>query len=70
MVSGYQWNMTKMWMKEYYHQKEGLGITVWDTMGNNMENSFPKFCVFLIWSGAVSYAMAFCQLTMVDNSDG
>ena len=59
-----------MVLKEYYHQTEELGITVWHTMGNNMENTFPNFCIFLIGSGAVSYAMAFCQLTMVDNSEG
>ena len=59
-----------MVLKDYYHQKEELDITVWQTMGNNMDNIFPNFCICLIGSGAVSYIMAFCQLTMVDNSDG
>ena len=57
-------------LKEFFHQRDELGITVWHTMGNNMENNFPNFCIFLIVSGVVSYAMAFCQLTMVDNSEG
>ena len=57
-------------LREYYHQREELGITVWHTMGNNMENNFPNFCIFLIGSGVVSYIMAFCQLMIVDNSEG
>ena len=54
-------------LKEYFHQKDELGITVGHIMGNNMENNFPNFCIFLIVSGAVSYVMAFCQLTLMDS---
>ena len=57
-------------LREFFLQREKLSITVWNIMGNNMENTFPNFCIFLMGSGAVSYAMAFCQLTMVDNEEG
>ena len=56
-------------LREYFHQREELGITVWHTIGNNVENTFPNFCIFLIGSGTVSYVMAFCQLTLVDNQE-
>ena len=54
-------------LKEHFNQRAELGITVWHIMGNNMENIFPSFCIFLIVSGVVSYAIAFFQLTMADN---
>ena len=56
-----------MVVSDYNHQREELGITVWHIIGNNMEDTFPNFCIFLIGSGVVSYAMAFFQLTLADN---